>query len=135
MKFYIATKFENIDYFKSIEKLIKKYGHDITEDWTLHKNYKIIDFKEKLIQTKSDLEGIKKCDILLFLYTGKEVEPGRGSMFELGYAEGLNKNIIILDLSEKKDFFNKSQFFSLYKFKYFDNIHDFETNFLSILKK
>ena len=112
MKIYLSTKFQNVEIYGDIKNSCEELGHSITCDWVKHKDYKSIDKNERINQSNEDLKGIELADLIILIYTGKDYEPGKGTMFEIGYASALQKPIIGLDLSQQKDLNNQSQFLS-----------------------
>jgi len=112
MKIYLSTKFQNVEIYGDIKNSCEELGHSITCDWVKHKDYKSIDKNERINQSNEDLKGIELADLIILIYTGKDYEPGKGTMFEIGYALALRKPIIGLDLSQQKDLNNQSQFLS-----------------------
>jgi len=112
MKIYLSTKFQNAEIYDIIKNGCEELGHSITCDWIKHKDYRLIDKNERINQSNEDLRGIELADLIILIYTGKDYEPGKGTMFEIGYALALRKPIICLDLSQRKDLNSQSQFLS-----------------------
>lgn len=99
---YCAGKYN--DEFMPINiSLIEKEGYNITYNWTLNKH---------LPQSQAalnDIEGVKKCDILIVIMNDKKYEY-RGTFCEVGCALGLDKRIIIVN-NNKESFCTTNCFY------------------------
>lgn len=90
MKYYIATSLMRMEAHNNVRNDLKKLGHDITYDWTLHGSVKETT-KERLREVAiSQFEGIESADFLLVLLPGRS-----GTHTELGYAIASKKKIFI----------------------------------------
>ena|SRR3989338_4217408 len=69
MKFYVAGKFEKKEMILKIYEIIKEKGHQISYDWTVHKNIKpYLENKEiAKVYADNELKGIADCDIMIYL--------------------------------------------------------------------
>ncbi len=85
MKIYVAGRMSERDEVKRIYALLKKSGHEISVDWTWHKNIKPYDKNSKVARDYSieDMDGVIDCDIFILLTSES---PGSGSAGELGAA-------------------------------------------------
>jgi hypothetical protein len=85
MKFYIAARFTEKDLVNQIYDRLRAAGHEITADWTLHKNVKPYDQNPELAgaYAKEDADGAKTADIFILL---NSPEAGAGVSAELGVA-------------------------------------------------
>lgn len=89
LSLYCAGKFN--DEFMPINIfLLEKEGFKITYNWSLNKDL------SKSQSAFNDIEGVKKCDILIVFMNDKQYEY-RGTFCEIGCALGLNKKIIIIN--------------------------------------
>ena len=86
---YIAGKYYDSDIPKYIQ-YIKERGYEITHNLTEYKGY------PSYVTSNLDIEGVKKCDILIVIMDDIEYQY-RGTFCELGCAIGLNKTIIIVN--------------------------------------
>jgi hypothetical protein len=85
MKIYVAARFTEKETVNTIYDQLRKAGHEITGDWTLHVNAKPYDQNRDLAGTYAleDAEGVKAADIMLLL---SSPEAGTGVSTELGIA-------------------------------------------------
>lgn len=90
MKIYVAARFTEKDTVNRIYDKLRKAGHEITADWTLHKNVKPYDQNPKIVREYAieDAEGVKAADVLLLLTSP---ESGSGVSTELGIAIASNE--------------------------------------------
>ena len=84
MKFYIAARWSLKQKVRAIHKSLKRIGHEVVGDWTLHKPIKPYDQNKILSKQYSieDIQGVRDCDIFLLLSS----ENGTGMYIELGAA-------------------------------------------------
>jgi len=88
MKIYVASSFLNKDAAREMQDLLKRYGHEITYDWTQHPSS--TDWGIFREECKKDLQGIVDADALVV------VLPGRlGTASELGIALALDKLVFV----------------------------------------
>jgi len=88
MKIYIAARFDKKQEIQNLHKRLQKLGHEITDDWTLHKQAKPYN-KNMDISRKYSVEGInaaRNCDVFIILSD----EAGTGMYVELGAAISSN---------------------------------------------
>ena len=102
-KFYVASKWEDRYVVRDIYKEIRKHGHRVTLDWTVHDlpNRKLNQVeKDLLLRTYAmeDINGVRECDILIALFT--EPRHQRGAMIEVGAALGLGKFVLVIGHAE-----------------------------------
>jgi hypothetical protein len=85
MKVYVAAPFERKAEVLNLYRILKKRGHSVSFDWTVHK--KIKPFTENLELAKKysseDIDGVKDSDVFILL---SEREGCRGMHVELGAA-------------------------------------------------
>ncbi len=101
MKIYLATKFENRDYYHHVKRLLERAGHCITFDWTAHnvdESSMANEQKRRFYQTCAydDFFGVSSCDAMVLLAYPKMA----GAFAELGIALALNKRVIVLNEHE-----------------------------------
>lgn len=85
MKIYVAARFTEKETVNKIYDQLRRAGHEITADWTLHKNVKPYDQNIEIVREYAieDAEGVKAADVLLLLTSP---ESGSGVSTELGIA-------------------------------------------------
>lgn len=85
MKVYVAARMFEKDEVLRMYKLLKKAGHEISADWTWHKNIKPYDQNPETAKDYSieDMNGVIDCDVFI-LVTSES--PGTGSAGEFGAA-------------------------------------------------
>ncbi len=86
MKIYVASRFANIDRVKSLQKILKGHGHEITTDWTTHEHVQPVTDSNRSLATQYAIEDVKAvldCEIFVLLTTEK---TGAGSTTEFGAA-------------------------------------------------
>jgi len=87
MKVYVASRFSNREKVKNVMELFRKRGHEITVDWTSHKDLGDRGFlgNEKVAEkyAKEDIDGVRNCDVFVLLTTA---DIGAGMHTELGVA-------------------------------------------------
>lgn len=91
MKVYIATKLANTEQYDQVRSLLMDLGHQITYDWTMHGSVKETSSERLREVGQREEKGIREAELVIGLLTG-----GRGTHWELGFASGLNKPIILL---------------------------------------
>lgn len=88
MKFYIASRFEMKDLILETYEQIKKLGHEIIYDWTIHKPIKPYEKNPETAReyATEDAYGAMNCDIFI-MYSDKY---GTGMYTEQGLAIASN---------------------------------------------
>jgi nucleoside 2-deoxyribosyltransferase len=90
MKYYIATSLSRTSAHYEVREALKKYGHDISYDWTLHGSVKSIS-KERLREVAElELIGVAEADFVVVLLPG-----GNGTHLELGFAIARGKKVFL----------------------------------------
>lgn len=73
-----------------VRDALKKFGHEISYDWTLHGSVKSVS-KERLREVASlELNGVSEADFVVVLLPG-----GHGSHLELGFAIAKEKKVFL----------------------------------------
>lgn len=90
MKYYIATRLDQIEKHNHIRDLLTQKGHEITYDWTAHGNQKHTSSERLNEIAHLELEGIAQADFVIVLLPG-----GKGTHTELGLSVGLKKPTLI----------------------------------------
>ncbi len=89
MKIYVAARFTDKEMVQDVYRKLTQAGHNITADWTKHKNVKPYD--EHPVQAgeyaTEDMSGVMASDVFI-LFTS--AEPGSGVSAELGGAIACN---------------------------------------------
>lgn len=91
MKVYIATKLANTEQYDQVRSLLMELGHQITYDWTMHGSVKETSTERLREVGQREEKGIRDADVVVGLLPG-----GRGTHWELGFASGLKRPIILL---------------------------------------
>lgn len=90
MKFYIATSLSRAVAHNTVRDTLKKWGHEISYDWTLHGSVKSVS-KERLQEVALlELNGVSKADFVVVLLPG-----GNGTHLELGFAIAKEKKVFL----------------------------------------
>lgn len=89
MKIYVAAKSEKKEKVLDLYREIRKLGHSISYDWTVHENYKPYEKNQKTARKYSEREllGIISSDVFIYL----SHEFGTTLKMEFGAALSLNK--------------------------------------------
>jgi hypothetical protein len=85
MRIYVAARFTEKETVLKLYDRLQQLGHEITADWTTHKNVKPYDKNPEIagVYSKEDAEGVLTADVFLLLTSP---EPGAGVSAELGVA-------------------------------------------------
>lgn len=85
MEFYVAGRFGRKDEVREVYEKLKKAGHTVTADWTLHKPIQPYSQNQEMSASYADedMEGVRKSDIFLML---ADAEKSSGIYVELGIA-------------------------------------------------
>lgn len=69
MKIYVAGKFEEKDIILDTHKKLEDMGHDISYNWTIHKNIKPYIKNQKIASqyAQNEFNGILNSDIFIYL--------------------------------------------------------------------
>jgi len=89
MRFYVATKFENLNEARLFMEALKYWGHEITHDWTVHETE---DGHSRREHAVLDIDGVIKADALVLVW----YPDMRGAFVEMGVALGLNKSVYLI---------------------------------------
>lgn len=90
MKFYIATSLSRMSAHQTVRDSLKRFGHEISYDWTLHGSVKSVS-KERLREVASlELNGVSEADFVVVLLPG-----GHGTHLELGFAIAKEKKVFL----------------------------------------
>lgn len=87
MKFYVATKFENLEEARAAMNVLDAVGHEITHDWTAVP-------QESPEAAVDDINGVTAADALIVLM--EHDLPYQGTLFEIGCALGQGKTVYIV---------------------------------------
>jgi hypothetical protein len=90
MKYYIATSLARVTDHNLVRDALKRLGHTICYDWTLHGSVKSVSFERLREVAIYELNGISEADFVVVLLPG-----GKGTHLELGFAMGNNKKIFL----------------------------------------
>jgi len=102
MKIYVAASFEQKEEVRRAQRIPIQAGHEITLDWTAHKQIAHSPNSEELSRQYAvdDVEGVKSADAYVLLLGDRK---SAGAHIELGIAIGASLEHIIL-VGEIKDF-------------------------------
>lgn len=87
MKFYVASKFENVERVREVMRTLEIHGHTLTCDWTEST-------EDSIVGAEKDIHGVQRADFLVGVFETplKYV----GSLMEVGMAIGMGIPIVIL---------------------------------------
>ncbi|HLD56702.1 MAG TPA: hypothetical protein VJA47_00240 [archaeon] len=90
MKIYVAAKLENKESVKGAHRKLADKGHEITHDWTEHKDIRPYDKNRDMAVEYSthEIKAVKDSDVFILL---SEKDGGTGMHIEFGMALILNK--------------------------------------------
>lgn len=95
MKVYVASKFENKTEVRKAMELLKKDGHTITFDWTIHDDTGMTGQTREdylLMSAMHDMGGVRTADaVFLICYPGM-----KGAMVEVGMAIALGLPVVVV---------------------------------------
>jgi nucleoside 2-deoxyribosyltransferase len=85
MRIYVAARFTEKDAVNNLYERLRKAGHEITTDWTVHENVKPYNKHPERASaySKEDADGVMMADIFLLITSP---EAGSGVSAELGVA-------------------------------------------------
>jgi hypothetical protein len=90
MKYYIATSLSRVSAHHVVRDTLRRWGHEISYDWTLHGSVKSVN-KERLQEVAAlELDGVSKADFVVVLIPG-----GNGTHLELGFALARGKKVFL----------------------------------------
>ncbi len=114
MRIYVAGKWSEKEAIRAFMERLRKAGHEITEDWTQHpasaEPGKAKDSTLLALDAAADLRGIKNAQILIAVMQDSKY-PYRGTFFEIGFALGLGKGVMIVASSDPEAAFRAVAFF------------------------
>lgn len=112
MKIYVAGKFQKKKEIIEIYNRMKLLGHEISYDWTTHKNIKPYSQNSKIAAkySEKELKGIEDCDLFIYLSDegGTTLPMEFGSALILAKIKNKPKVYALGDFNDKSPwFFNK----------------------------
>ena len=90
MKFYIASRLENVEQVQYLAGKLKAAGWIHTYDWTIHGSIREPDIDTLREIGQKEFDGVREADIVVIL-----TPQGRGTHTELGMAMALGKRIYL----------------------------------------
>lgn len=96
MNGYVASKFENKEEVRRVQKLLREAGHSITHDWTVEDATGLTgEVLEAYLRrcAEKDLAGVENCDFLFLL----NYLHCAGSYTEFGMALALRRLVVVVD--------------------------------------
>ena len=91
VKFYIATRINRTEDHNSVRDALLVRGHQITYDWTTHKDKPRFESTAALrVVGVAMIKGVEEADVTIVLLPG-----GGGTHVELGVALSLGKQVLI----------------------------------------
>lgn len=90
MKYYIATSTARASFHNSVRDELKKFGHEITYDWTSHGSVRDTSLARLRQVAHLELQAILEADFVLVLLPG-----GKGTHTELGFSLGCKKPVFL----------------------------------------
>ncbi len=110
MKFYIASRFTRKKEVREIIEKLKKLGHIITRNWTIHEETYPFHEHAKLSKkySEEDIDGIRECEIFIALHD--DTAGSTGMHTEIGAAIALNiekgmPKIYVVGIEDSKSMF------------------------------
>lgn len=95
MRIYVAAKYEDRDFVRSLYRTLESKGHEITCDWTDHDIYpEDAPNNQKAYFAVDDINGVRECDLLIAVFLWERHQ--RGALIEIGAALGLGKPVAII---------------------------------------
>ena len=91
MKFYVATRLENVAAAKALASELESEGHELTYDWTRHGSVQSESREVKRAVAAREREGIRQARVVVVLLPG-----GRGTHCELGMAVAYGKQVLLV---------------------------------------
>lgn len=90
MKYYIATSTSRIPFHNQLRDRLKKFGHEITYDWTTHGSVRHTSTERLKEVAHAEFAGILEADFVVVLLPG-----GKGTHAELGFSLAHKKPVFI----------------------------------------
>lgn len=103
MKVYVATTLSNAPAAKSVIAHLREMGQEVTYDWTAHGAVGHAGVETLRRVSAAEKKGVRDADVVVILLCGLHdpVNDGRpilrGTHWEGGYADALDKMIILFD--------------------------------------
>lgn len=116
MKFYVASKFENIIPVQHVIKELTELGHENTHDWTTN----FVNNPE--IDATNDKHGVRDADFVIGIFENEEIKY-LGSIAEIGMAIAWGKPILIAGHA-----IDNMIFLALPQITQFDDVNDLLVN-------
>lgn len=107
-KVYVAASFEQREETKEAHRLLMEAGHEITADWTTHREIAGLESEEerkalKIQYAIEDVEGVKQASTYILLLGERK---STGAHIEFGIALGAElKNILVVGKDDGKQLF------------------------------
>ncbi len=121
-RIYVAGKWSEKDAARNVMARVRAAGHSITEDWTQHAEG-VKTSGQLANDATHDLAGIKASDALLVLLTDASY-PYRGTFWEMGFAIGCEKRVIVVANPDPNAAFRKVAFFHLPEVEVFATVDE-----------
>lgn len=90
MKYYIATSTTRALFHNLVRDNLKKFGHEITYDWTTHGSVRETNQARLREVAHAEFQGILDADFILVLLPG-----GKGTHAELGFSIASKKRVFV----------------------------------------
>lgn len=90
MKYYIATSTTRAAFHNKVRDELKRFGHEITYDWTVHGSVRETSKARLQEVAHLEFEGILRADFVVVLLPG-----GKGTHAELGFSLAGKKQVFI----------------------------------------
>lgn len=87
LNLFVSGSWENREIIRNLMTRLQELGYKITADWTNH-----TDQGRATEYAAEDLKGICACDALIYCHDSHKTG---GKVYEIGYAHGLGKNVIL----------------------------------------
>jgi hypothetical protein len=121
MRYYIASRLENVDQVRKLKSELDARGWIHTYDWTVHGS--VHQCAHDVIARLADAEaaGAAEADVVIVLLPG-----GRGTHIEAGIGIGLNKRVVIASDEVDRDFGIGGRTCAFYHHRRVEQVHGFD---------
>jgi nucleoside 2-deoxyribosyltransferase len=109
MKLYLAHNFAARDWLlASVIPALQAAGHKVIARWITDDSH--VDPKNKRHSAEDDVADIERVDALILFVDQYGERPGRGKLFELGYAYGIGVKVFLIGIDESCVFYALPEF-------------------------
>jgi nucleoside 2-deoxyribosyltransferase len=107
VKIYVAGKTNDWERVRRVQNLCKRYGHEITFDWTKSVEVAglddgLVDPADRLAAAQNDLKGVHDCQLVIALVDHANLS---GTLIEIGIAIGTGKSVWTVGEPDRRSVF------------------------------